>query len=319
MMMMTTRVVVVRVDESRACGPQTPELAFVAASPEMLEEFLVDVAKENENHLLKLPQHAGSFKKLRLIEFVFLLCEQLGLHHVTRYQAVEILDRFMIQYIDKLYSSTCPGSDKDTEKNDWTLTQITIQEHFVLRIMSCVQIASKISFHYQIVNNDMALKFLQSLGYSYKREDLLDSELLVLKTLNFQVNVPTPFTHTEILLEVMGYNDPSVPVKYLHSISLKVLTFVYLMRNTIYENLLKIAIENSTPTDLQRAKFLSVKEDCMLLAVGVIGTSAFILNYTPWCKVVQQLASISGVTEESISEFSQVILKQIFPGASHLK
>lgn len=203
-MMMTTRVVVVRVDESRACGPQTPELAFVAASPEMLEEFLVDVAKENENHLLKLPQHAGSFKKLRLIEFVFLLCEQLGLHHVTRYQAVEILDRFMIQYIDKLYSSTCPGSDKDTEKNDWTLTQITIQEHFVLRIMSCVQIASKISFHYQIVNNDMALKFLQSLGYSYKREDLLDSELLVLKTLNFQVNVPTPFTHTEILLEVMG-------------------------------------------------------------------------------------------------------------------
>ncbi|XP_051894347.1 cyclin N-terminal domain-containing protein 1 [Pristis pectinata] len=314
-----TKVVVVKAEESRACSQQSPELAFIAASPEMLEEFLVDVAKENENNLLKLSQHAGSFKKLRLIEFVFLLCDRLGLHQVTRYQAVEILDRFMIQYIDKLYSSTCPGSDKDTEKFDWTLMQITIQEHFVLRIMSCVQIASKISFHYQIVNNSMALKFLQSLGYSYKREDLLDSELLVLKTLSFRVNVPSPFTHTELLLEVMGYNDPSVPVKHLHSISLKVLTFVYLMRNTIYENLLKIAIENSTPTELQRAKFLSVKEDCMLLAVGVIGTSAFILNYTPWCKVVQQLASISGVTEESISEFSQVILKHIFPGANNLK
>ncbi|XP_069763394.1 cyclin N-terminal domain-containing protein 1 isoform X2 [Narcine bancroftii] len=253
----------------------------------------------------------------RLREFVFRLCEQLGLHQVTRYQAVEILDRFMIQYIDKLYSSTCPGSDKDTEKIDWIQMQITIQEHFVLRIMSCVQIASKISFHYQIVDISMALKFLQSLGYSYKKEDLLNSELLVLKTLSFQVNVPSPFTHTEILLEVMGYNDPSVPVKPLHSISLKVLMFVYLMRNTIYENLLKIAIENSTPTELQRTKFLSVKEDCMLLAVGVIGTSAFILNYTPWCKVVQQLASISGVTEESISEFSQVILKHIFPGENH--
>ncbi|XP_041029713.1 cyclin N-terminal domain-containing protein 1, partial [Carcharodon carcharias] len=251
------------------------------------------------------------------LKFVFLLCEQLGLHQVTRYQAVEILERFMIRYIEKLYSARCTGSVKNAEKYGWGLLQVRIQDHFVLRIMSCVQIASKISFHYQIVNITMALKFLQSLGYSYKREDFLDSELLVLETLSFQVNVPSPFTHTEILLEVMGYNDPSVPVKNLHCISLKVLKFVYLMRNTIYENLLKITIENSTPSELQRAKFLSVKEDCMLLAVGVIGTSAIILNYTPWFKVVQQLASISGVTEESISEFSQVILKHIFPGANH--
>ncbi|XP_067825259.1 cyclin N-terminal domain-containing protein 1 [Heptranchias perlo] len=252
----------------------------------------------------------GTSKQQR--EFVFLLCEQLGLHQVTRYQAVEILERFMIRYIEKLYSSTGTGSDKNTQKYSWRLLQVRIQDHFVLRIMSCVQIASKMSFHYQIVNNSMALKFLQSLGYSYKKEDFLDSELLVLETLNFQVNVPSPFTHTEILLEVMGYNDPSVPVKYLHSISLKVLKFVYLMRNTIYENLLKIAIENSTPSELQRAKFLAVKEDCMLLAVGVIGTSAFILNYTPWFKVVQQLASISGVTEESISEFSQEYENKLF-------
>ncbi|GCB80181.1 hypothetical protein scyTo_0016127, partial [Scyliorhinus torazame] len=227
--------------------------------------------------------------------------------------------RFMIRYIEKLYSSTCTGSEKNTEKYGWGQLQVRIQDHFVLRIMSCVQIASKVSFHYQIVDITMALKFLQSLGYSYKREDFLDSELLVLETLSFQVNVPSPFTHTEILLEVMGYNDPSVPVEHLHGIALKVLKFVYLMRNTIYENLLKMAIENSTPSELQRAKFLSVKEDCMLLAVGVIGTSAFILNYTPWFKVVRQLASVSGVTEESISEFSQVILRHIFPGAYHLK
>ncbi|XP_038634467.1 cyclin N-terminal domain-containing protein 1 isoform X2 [Scyliorhinus canicula] len=274
-----SKMVVVKTGRSLGCcDKETPELAFSAVSPEMLEEFLVDVAKDNERNLTNLSQHAGCFKTLRLI-----------------------------------------GSEKNTEKHGWGLLQVRIQDHFVLRIMSCVQIASKVSFHYQIVDITMALKFLQSLGYSYKREDFLDSELLVLETLSFQVNVPSPFTHTEILLEVMGYNDPSVPVEHLHGIALKVLKFVYLMRNTIYENLLKMAIENSTPSELQRAKFVTVKEDCMLLAVGVIGTSAFILNYTPWFKVVQQLASISGVTEESISEFSQVILRHIFPGAYNLK
>ncbi|XP_078385275.1 cyclin N-terminal domain-containing protein 1 [Cetorhinus maximus] len=296
-----SKVVVMKTGESRSCcSKKAPRLAFSAVSPEMLEEFLVDVAKENENNLMNLSQHAGCFKKLRLIEFVFLLCEQLGLHQVTIYQAVEILERFMIRYIEKLYSATCTGSVKNAEKYGWGLLQVRIQDHFVLRIMSCVQIASKISFHYQIVNITMALKFLQSLGYSYKREDFLDSELLVLETLSFQVNVPSPFTHTEILLEVMGYNDPSVPVKNLHCISLKVLKFVYLMRNTIYENLLKITIENSTPSELQRQVFLFLTLESIVL-------------------VVQQLASISGVTEESISEFSQVILKHIFPGANHMK
>ncbi|XP_062893898.1 cyclin N-terminal domain-containing protein 1 [Mobula hypostoma] len=308
------KAVVVKAGQSQGCSQPPPALAFIAR--DMLEEFLVDVTKKNENNLLKPSQHAGSFKKLRLIEFIFLLCDRLGLHQLIRYQAVELLDRFMIQYIDKLYSSTCSDSNNDTENSDWILAQTTIQEHFVLRIMSCVQIASKISFYYQSVNNTMALKFLRSHGYLYKSEDLLDSELLVLKTLNFQVNVPSPFTHTELLIVIMGYNNPSVPVKRLHSISLKVLTYVYLRRNTIYESLLKNIIQNSMPTELQRAKFLSVKEDCMLLAVGVIGTSAFMLNYSPWCKVVQQLASISGVSEESILEFSQIILQHIFTNHS---
>uniref|UniRef100_V9L365 Cyclin N-terminal domain-containing protein 1-like protein n=1 Tax=Callorhinchus milii TaxID=7868 RepID=V9L365_CALMI len=311
------KVVVVRPGQSR--GPsQAPELVFGAVSPELLEEFLVEVAKENDSNLRGLSRHAGSFKLPRLIEFIFLLCDQLELHPFTRYQAVEILERFMIRYIEKLRSSPQRDSDKrKLEQCGWGLLQVKMRDHFILRIMSCVQIASKLSFHYQIVNNAIALKFLQSLGYSYKKEDILNSELLILKTLSFEVNIPSPFTHTETLLEVMGYNDPSVPVKYLHSISLTVLKYVYLTRNTIYENLLKIAIENSSPSDLQKAKFVSVKEDCMLLAVGVIGASAFILNYTPWDKVMEQLASISGVTEESISEFSQVILRQILAGTSY--
>ncbi|XP_072105053.1 cyclin N-terminal domain-containing protein 1 [Mobula birostris] len=298
------KAVVVKAGQSEGCPQPPPALPFIAR--DMLEEFLVDVTKKNENNLLKPSQHAGSFKKLRLIG------EARRLPIEFRSGAV-----FMIQYIDKLYSSTCSDSNNDTENSDWILAQTTIQEHFVLRIMSCVQIASKISFYYQIVNNTMALKFLRSHGYLYKSEDLLDSELLVLKTLNFQVNVPSPFTHTELLIVIMGYNNPSVPVKHLHSISLKVLTYVYLRRNTIFESLLKNIIQNSTPTELQRAKFLSVKEDCMLLAVGVIGTSAFMLNHSPWCKVVQQLASISGVSEESILEFSQIILQHIF--TNHLE
>lgn len=56
----------------------------------------------------------------------------------------------------------------------------------------------------QIVNNTVVLKFLQSMGCSYTTQDLLESELAILKALHFQINFPTPLAYTEMLLEVLG-------------------------------------------------------------------------------------------------------------------
>ena len=56
----------------------------------------------------------------------------------------------------------------------------------------------------QVVNSDTALKFLQSLKYSYTKQELLESELAVLKTLHFQINVSSPLAYVELLLEVLG-------------------------------------------------------------------------------------------------------------------
>lgn len=56
----------------------------------------------------------------------------------------------------------------------------------------------------QRVNSDTALQFLQSLKYSYTKQELLESELTVLKTLRYQINVSTPLAYVELLLEVLG-------------------------------------------------------------------------------------------------------------------
>lgn len=56
----------------------------------------------------------------------------------------------------------------------------------------------------QIVSNITVLNFLQALGYICTKEELLESELDVLKSLNFQINLPTPLAYVEMLLEVLG-------------------------------------------------------------------------------------------------------------------
>nr|CAH56287.1 hypothetical protein [Homo sapiens] len=94
----------------------------------------------------------------------------------------------------------------------------------------------------------------------------------------------------------------------LHATCLTLLDLVYLLHEPIYESLLRASIENSTPSQLQGEKFTSVKEDFMLLAVGIIAASAFIQNHECWSQVVGHLQSITGIALASIAEFSYAIL-----------
>uniref|UniRef100_A0A8C8RCY9 Cyclin N-terminal domain containing 1 n=1 Tax=Pelusios castaneus TaxID=367368 RepID=A0A8C8RCY9_9SAUR len=288
----------------------TPEPVFGVVAPEIIEDALIYLATENEQYLNELSDQAGCFKEPRIVEFVFLLCEKWCLDQSARYQAVEIFERFMIKHVEALYSTTRESkTSNEQEDNSWATLKAQICDALVLRLVSCIQLASKLSFHYTLINNNTVLKFLQSLEYSYTKQELVESELVILKALRFQINVSTPFAYVELLLEVLGHNGCLLPIKQLHKMCMHLLDLTYLMRNIIYDTLLKISIENSIPSELQIAKFLSVKEDFMLLAVGVIGTSAFVLNPEYWNQVVQHLNCITGITTQSILEFSYAILK----------
>ncbi|MEE6508409.1 hypothetical protein FKM82_020878, partial [Ascaphus truei] len=272
---------------AKARVPAPPGTIFGVLSSDILEDVLIDLAKENEQCLSHLSEYAGCFKDPKIIELVFLLAELWCQDSSTKYQAVEILDRFMISHVEKLYSSTAE-SRKNTETapaKTWSSLKADLCDTFMLRLASCIQIASKLHFHCHVVDNNTVLQFLKSAGYKYLKEELLRSELTVLKTLEFRMNLASPFTYVEMLLEVLGHNGCSVSLKDLRDMSVKVLDLVYLLKNPIYDMLLKATVELSTPSDLQRAKFVSVKEDQMLLASGVIVTSAFILNQVSWNQV----------------------------------
>nr|XP_009687876.1 PREDICTED: cyclin N-terminal domain-containing protein 1 [Struthio camelus australis] len=290
------------------------EPLFGEVAPEVIEETLIRLATENERYLGELSGQAGRFKEAQIVEFIFLLSEKWHLDQSARYQAVEILERFMIKQVEQICKPSREGrksSEQEEQGKGWSSLKDQIYDTFVLRLVSCIQLASKLSLHYNIVNSDTALKFLQSLKYSYTKQELLESELAILKALHFQINVSTPLAYVELLLEVLGHNGCLLPAKPLHEMCMHLLDFSYLARDAIYDTLLKIAIENSTPSKLQIAKFLTVKEDFMLLAVGIISTSAFILNPKHWNQVVEHLNCITGISSQSILEFSYAVLKHI--------
>uniref|UniRef100_A0A3B5AQN0 Cyclin N-terminal domain containing 1 n=1 Tax=Stegastes partitus TaxID=144197 RepID=A0A3B5AQN0_9TELE len=182
-----------------------------------------------------------------------------------------------------------------------------LKDKFPLIVFSCVQLASKLSLYSRMIDNNAAVRFLHSVGHSVSKQAVLESELMVLKGLEFKLNVPNPLTFVEMLLEVLGHNEPSIPVDRLYHLSTRY-CFHYTHSHFIHlEALIISALIWHSSSLKTREKFVTVTEDCMLLGVGVIAV-AFSLNAL---QVVGELTHITGISRRCISDFAHVTLVHI--------
>uniref|UniRef100_A0A3Q1HI60 Cyclin N-terminal domain containing 1 n=1 Tax=Anabas testudineus TaxID=64144 RepID=A0A3Q1HI60_ANATE len=238
------------------------------------------------------------------LEHIFLMTQELRLDPLAGYHAAELLQRFMVKHLTDLLTTSTPqgaAAVLPTSYEDAIFDKL--KEKFPLIIFSCVQIASKVYLHSNIIDNNTAVHFLHSVGHRVSKQTLLETELMILKGLEFRINAPNPLTYVEILLEVLGHNEPSIPVEELCDLCRHVLRFVSLQKAAIYDALLKTTTQCVSPSREQRERFVTVTEDYMLLGVGVITVAAFI--------VLDELSHITGISRRSIGDFVHVTLMHI--------
>ncbi|XP_056285828.1 cyclin N-terminal domain-containing protein 1 [Pseudoliparis swirei] len=218
----------------------------------------------------------------------------------------------MVKHLTGLLATSTPedaAADEPERSEEAVLKKI--KDTFHLIVFSCVQLASKLSLHSHLIDNNTAVRFLRSVGLRVSKQTLLESELMVLKGLEFRLDAPNPLTYVEILLEVLGHNEPSIPVERLHLLCHQVLQFVSLQRTAIYDSLLVMTTRCVSPSREQRETFMTVTEDRMLLGVGVIAVATSIHYFGKWEQVVGELSHITGISKRSISEFVHVTLTHI--------
>ncbi|XP_008285753.1 cyclin N-terminal domain-containing protein 1 [Stegastes partitus] len=287
-------------------------LKFRQASSQLLTDFLINFNKRNKDNLNSLSKYSGSFKRKRLIEYILLITRELRLDPLAGYHAIELLQRFMIEHLtDLLTTPTPPGATAEQPRSYEDAIFDKLKDKFPLIVFSCVQLASKLSLYSRMIDNNAAVRFLHSVGHSVSKQAVLESELMVLKGLEFKLNVPNPLTFVEMLLEVLGHNEPSIPVDRLYHLCQHVLQFISLQRTAIFDALLMTTTRCVTPSRELREKFVTVTEDCMLLGVGVIAVATFILHFRKWKQVVGELTHITGISRRCISDFAHVTLVHI--------
>ncbi|KAL3051755.1 hypothetical protein OYC64_001899 [Pagothenia borchgrevinki] len=295
------------------CSPSpSKNVKFREASFDLLTDFLVNLNKRNKDNINSLSKCSGNFRDKRLMEYIFLITKELRLDPLAGYHAIELLQRFMVKHLTDLLATPTPqGAAADQPRSYEDAVFEKLKEKFPFIVFTCVQIASKLSLHSHIIDNNTAVRFLHSVGHDVSKQALLESELMVLKGLEYKLNATNPLSFVEILLEVLGHNEPSIPVECLHLLSQHVLQFISLQRTAIYDSLLVTTTQCVSPPREQREKFVTVTEDCMLLGVGVIAVATFVLHNRKWEQIVGELSHITGISVRSIRDFAHVTLMHI--------
>lgn len=114
----------------------------------------------------------------------------------------------MSTHVSGLFHHVRRSSKPNAEKN-WEAVEERLKSQLPLRILSCVQLGSKLSSHYKALTPTRLKDFLSSEGHQYSNNAILQSEIRVLTTLSFDVQVTSPLVYVETLLETLGESTNS--------------------------------------------------------------------------------------------------------------
>lgn len=197
----------------------------------------------------------------------------------------------------------------------WSDVEKRLKHQIILRAVSCVQLASKLSSHYHLVTLNRARTFLSSCGFRYAATSVVQSEIRVLKTLEYRVHQPTPLEYIEVLLGSLVHNNKTVPAKHLHTLALRILNVFYLRRKQICIKLEQLLATQDGDASISSpsATMAAVETDKMLLAAGIIAAAGFILGQSQESQnLSNSLSHITCIVSEDITTFSSILLEEIF-------
>lgn len=281
-------------------------------SADILEDWLYILASENYGSDRKTLRnvHKGYFKCGVSVELLFRICDLLKQSPEVKYHSAELFDLFMYHHIIDLWKQTAENNtQQEIRRTEWNAVLSRIRNQVVLRMLTCIQIASKLYYSQKCVTISEMMVFIRKLGYSFRKKSFLNSELRVLNSLRYKVNVTTPLVYVETLLESLGRNDSTLNIKGLYDVSLNVMDITYLKRNDIYHRLfMRITGKSQYLDDDNKVKYQSVKDDQLFLAATIIASASYILIQYSYNQTVEQLNYITRIPTEELVQFANVLI-----------
>ncbi|KAJ9580184.1 hypothetical protein L9F63_004127 [Diploptera punctata] len=224
------------------------------------------------------------------IQIVFSMTKYLQQPPEVRFLAVEVFDRFMTRHYLQLHSCIWNKSDiVDKEKQrQWDRVKERVRNQFVLRVMSCVQLASKLVNNSKGITCDKAVKFLTKIGNNFTIRSVVLSERRVFQTLDFKV----------------------LNLDILYNICVSVLDVCYIQHGEIYIKLFHKITGRWDRTPTERYEYLAVECDGIFLMCAVIASAGQLLQLET-ATIAFKLHQETQLPASDIHDFSVIITETI--------
>lgn len=276
-------------------------------STDCLDDWLFIMTRKNANRLQSIPETTGMFSCPRAVEFIFFVCDRLRMSEFVKQATVVLFDSFMINHVESLYNHVYQSSTLQQRLKNWQCLEDKIANQITLRVLSCVQIASKLDSTLNSLSLNGVREFLRKLGHCYTKDNVLNSEVRVLKTWDYKVNVITPHDYVETLFKLLQENKYlDEHIDELYECAIEILDFVILVRDDIYKRLISDTLKTIVP---DRRQIASVEMDYMLLGAAIITTSNFIVDGIDVAdRIACNLFQITRIPLEDIQDFCNAIV-----------
>lgn len=192
---------------------------------------------------------------------------------------------------------------------DWDSHLELLKSQSILRVMSSVQLANKVCSSDVFIKCSEIKKLLNKLGYNFGLTSILNSEIRVMKYLNYKLSLQTPYSFMEILLEISSKNLPQIETKILKLIGTKILECFYCQRENIYDRLYESMTGRSRDMN-EREEFSVIESNYLYLAAAVIVAASYVYDHSKnntYKLVLDSIAVMTKMDRNDLDDFSVIL------------
>ncbi|VDK77314.1 unnamed protein product [Litomosoides sigmodontis] len=307
-------------DEEEKSGDQAPRILgpdfldhTACLPPNMHNDWISVLAAENNRRISDANEWNHVFHTPRSAEYIFTACTRLRLPQEVKYSALLIFDNFMVQLVSRLHESIYNSRRSDRKKyQEWNRIEATLSRQVTLRMLSAIQIASKMHSYHDSLSIQTVKLCLKTLGFAYTEESVVRSELRVLSMINWEPAYhSTPLVYIESLFKILKMKWEHVEVCNYWRYILLVLDCVFIHWNDVYKRMMANVLGPSADV-VTREQMCRVQADWFLLACGVIVTASCCIDGMRTAdEITNELHRLSNIPLADITDMSVAIIECI--------
>uniref|UniRef100_A0A914KK91 Cyclin N-terminal domain-containing protein n=1 Tax=Meloidogyne incognita TaxID=6306 RepID=A0A914KK91_MELIC len=275
---------------------------------DLISDWISLLLAENRERVENVDDTFKCFVNPKSVEYLFTVCLRLQLPPDVKYIALEIYNKFMTLHTTSLYEAI--NSQKSLsvmqKEEKWEQIFTTVSRQVALRILSSVQIASKLHSYSMGLTIDRVRYCLQLLGYAYTEQSIRKSEVRVLMAIGWCANVmQTPVTYIETFLHTIYRLNCHLEMntRALWDYSLLIMDCIFLHSEEFYQRVAIVAHGNNAQY-VPMKRLGRIEADYVLLASGVIVAACICVHGEDFVgTVLITLQRTTGIPVDSIRDF----------------